>query len=47
MEKITWVDKISNEEVLQRVNETKTMLHSEKMQTCVIRACAKTRFITA
>jgi len=28
MEKISWVDKISNEEVLQRVlvNETKTML---------------------
>ena len=26
MEKISWVDKISNEEVLQRANETKTML---------------------
>jgi len=27
MEKISWVDKISNEEVfLQRINETKTML---------------------
>ena len=26
MEKISWVDKISNEEVLKRVNETKTML---------------------
>jgi len=26
MEKISWVDKTSNEEVLQRVNETKTML---------------------
>ena len=26
MEKISWVDKISNKEVLQRVNETKTTL---------------------
>jgi len=26
MEKISCMDKISNEEVLQRVNETKTML---------------------
>jgi len=26
MEKISWMDKISNEEVLQRVNETRTML---------------------
>jgi len=24
MEKISWVDKVSNEEVLQRANETKT-----------------------
>jgi len=24
MEKISWVDKVSNEEVLQRVNETRT-----------------------
>ena len=31
MEKISWVDKISNEEVLKRVNETKTVRHSEKM----------------
>jgi len=28
------VDKISNEEVQQRVNETKTVRHSEKTQTC-------------
>jgi len=26
MEKISWVDKISNEEVLQRVNETGSVL---------------------
>jgi len=26
IEKINWVNKISNEQVLQRVNETKTML---------------------
>ena len=26
MEKISWVDKISNEEVPQRINETKTTL---------------------
>jgi len=26
METISWVDKIRNDEVLQRVNETKTML---------------------
>ena len=25
MEKISWVDNISNEEVLQRINETKTV----------------------
>jgi len=30
MEKISWVDKISNEEVLQRVNESKTMLDTLK-----------------
>jgi len=43
MQKISWVDKISNEEVLQRVNETKTMLdNSGKTQTCVVRVCAKT-----
>ena len=35
MEKISWVDKISNEEVLQRVNETRTMIDTvRKMQTC-------------
>jgi len=44
MEKIGWVVRISNEEVLQIANETKTMLdvHSEKTQTCVVMACAKT-----
>jgi len=33
-----WRIRISNEEVLQRVNDTKTML-DEKTQTCVVRAC--------
>jgi len=28
MTKINWVDKISNEEVLAQVNETRTMLNS-------------------
>ena len=56
------MDKISNDEVLQRINETKTMLdtlqalammryinlrftlhYTEKTQTCVVRACARTR----
>jgi len=42
MEKISWVDKISNEEVLQRINETKTMLDTVRKHKCVVRACAKT-----
>jgi len=43
MEKISWVDKISNDEVLQRVNETKTMLDTVgKKHKRVVRACAKT-----
>ena len=40
-EKISWVDKISNEEVLQRVNETKTMLDTVRKRN-MVRACAKT-----
>jgi len=35
MEKISWVDKISNEEVLQRTNETKTMLDTVRKCKCV------------
>jgi len=45
-EKISWVDKISNEEVLQRVNETKTMLDTVRKRN-MVRACAKTWIITA
>jgi len=41
MGKISWVDKISNEEVLQRVNETKTVRHRGKCKR-VVKACAKT-----
>jgi len=41
MEKISWVDKISNEEVLQRVNETRTMLDTVSRCKRVVRACAK------
>jgi len=42
VEKISWVDKINNEEVLQRVNETKTMLDTVRKCKRVVRACAKT-----
>ena len=42
MEKISGVDKISNEEVLQRVTETKTMLDTTRRHKGVVRACAKT-----
>jgi len=42
MEKIGCVVRISNEEVLQIGNETNYVRHSEKTQTCVVRACAKT-----
>jgi len=33
--KISWVDKISNEEVLQRVNETRTMLDTVRKRNHV------------
>jgi len=42
MEKISWVDKISNEKVRQRVNETKSMLDTVRKCKRVVRACAKT-----
>ena len=42
MEKISWVEKISNEEVLQRVNETKTVLGTVRKCKRVLRACATT-----
>ena len=47
MEKVSWLDKVSNEEVLQRVNETKTTLDTVRKHKRVVRACAKTRIITA
>jgi len=47
MEKISWVDKISDEEVLQRINETKTMLDIVRKCKCVARACAETCIIIA
>jgi len=42
MEKISWLDKISNEEVLQRVDETKIMLDALRKHKCMVRACVKT-----
>jgi len=47
MEKISWVDKISDEEVLQRINETKTMLDIVRKCKYVARACAETCIIIA
>jgi len=47
IEKISWVDKISNEEVLQRINETKSKLDTARKCKRVVRACAKTRIIMA
>jgi len=41
MEKISWVDKISNEEFIQRVNETRTMLDTVRKCKRVVRTCAK------
>ena len=41
MEKISWVDKVSNEAVLQRINETKTILDTVGKCKHVVRACAK------
>jgi len=41
MEKISGVDKISNEEVLQRVTETKTMLDTVTRRKRVVGAFAK------
>ena len=40
MEKISWVDKISNDEVLQKVNETKTTSDTVRKCKRVVRACA-------
>ena len=37
-----WVDKISNKKVLERVNETRTMLDTVEKCKHVVRACAKT-----
>jgi len=34
IQKISWVNKISNEEVLQRVSETVTKRHGGKTQRC-------------
>jgi len=42
MEKISWVDKTSNEDVLQRVNETKTMLDTVRKCKRAVTTCAKT-----
>jgi len=42
MENITWMDKISNEKVLQSLNETKTMLDTVGKCKRVVRAYAKT-----
>ena len=39
---ISWVDKVSDEEVLQGANETKTMLDAGGKCKRVIMACAKT-----
>jgi len=39
---LVWVDKISNEEVLQRVNKIKTILDTVGKRQRVVRACAKT-----
>jgi len=42
MEKIHWVDKMSNEKVVQKVNKIKTMLETVRKRKRVVRACAKT-----
>jgi len=41
MEKISWVEKISNEEVLQRVSETNTAIDTVRKRKPVVKACAK------
>ena len=47
MEKISCVDKISNEEVLERVNDKNYVRQCEKIATWVVRATANTRIIIA
>jgi len=42
VEKISWADKISNEEILQRVNETRTTLKPVEKHKHVVGACVKT-----
>jgi len=42
MKKISWEDKLSNEEVLQRVNETRTMFDTVRKCKRVVMACATT-----
>ena len=42
LEKISWVDKVSNDEVIQRINETKPMLDTVRKCKRVAMACAKT-----
>jgi len=37
--KISWMDKISNEEVLARVNEMRTMLNIYGQETLLDRTC--------
>ena len=47
VEKISWADKISNEEILQRVNETRTTLKPVEKHKHVVGACVKTWITTA
>jgi len=43
MEKISWVNKVSNQEVLQRVNETKSMLDTVRKCKQNVKALEETQ----
>jgi hypothetical protein len=44
MEKISWTDHVTNEEVLQRVKTDRNILQKTKRQTGLVTFCAETAF---
>jgi len=46
-EKISWLDKVTNEEVLRRVNENRQILKCLTNETSMDRPCSETRWTFA
>jgi hypothetical protein len=45
MEKISWTDRVRNEEVLQRVKEERNIVHTVKRRlTGLVTSCVETAF---